>query len=127
MTVEAFLDLSFHALNGLRFALDMSLSVIFGRYLYLNRKDWSSTGSGAVRVRTALAFFIFMSGETVWRAFAWLNLGNIRLVVFMPAGIVAAAGSLCCLRVLLPEWWRWPTLSAMLVFISIILVLSILV
>ncbi len=126
------MDTVFDALNGVRFALCLSLMFVFGHYLFINRHLVRSSLNRLNYIQAAIAFFIYESGETVWRSFVWWNHGDARAAflrphlyyVFIFSGIVAAVGSLCCLRVLLPELWTWPTWTVIMVFVAGVLFIT---
>jgi hypothetical protein len=125
------MDTLFDVLNGIRFALCLSLVAVFGRYIWSNFGLVWKIRIRMDRVQAAIAFFVYEVGESGWRGFIWWNHGDARTaftthgyIFFMISGLVAAVGSICCLRVLLPDQWRWPTWLMIAALVSIIVLSS---
>jgi hypothetical protein len=121
-------DLLFDALNGVRFGLCLALVAVFGWYIFRNWDLVLRTRRQPVGVQAALAFFVYEVGESGWRGFVWLNHGDAKTafihsslyLLFIAFGTIAAVGSICCLRVLIPQFWAWPTWITLLVFVGVI-------
>lgn len=122
----------FDILNGVRFALCLSLVFVFGWYLYLNRESIPKMRFNMDRIQAAVAFFIYELGEAGWRGFVWWNHGDLRGVglsslwysVAVVSGTLAAVGSICCLRVLLPNLWAWPTWATIAILVIVVCLFS---
>ena len=117
----------FEMLHGLRFAVCLALVILFGQYLILNAGMLPKIGWKVERIQAAVAFFVYCLGEAAWRGLVWVNHGDSVehfswYLCFMAAGSVSLFGAVCCLRVMLPNQWKWPTwivLSSIAVVIGV--------
>ena len=116
--------ITFDFLTSVRFGLCLAMCFVFGYYIVGNIIDLRFK-EAIRRSQAVIAFFIYEVGETIWRGFVWWNQGHVsesfveNRSYLIVAGSIAAIGSLCCLRVMLPKSWTWPTWVTVALFVSV--------
>lgn len=115
-------QLIFETLHGLRFAMMLGLFALFGRYVFVHRKN---------EIDAATAFLLYCAGEGAWRGLVWINRGDDASslqwwVPFMVAGSVSLVGAILCFRSLLPSDWTWPAWALLLFMAALITAITLL-
>jgi hypothetical protein len=105
---------------------------LFARYLIGQFKArWpTSLMYQQSNVQAAIAFFIYIGGETVWRGFVWANHGDVVISLTWMAGLmilggmISLVGAICCVRVLLPQTWGWQIWALIIAFAAACAIIS---